>query len=69
MQDLMLRTFVSLQATFHRLREERGQTSIEYLGILVVVVAVLGVIIAAAPGFGQKITQGINNLIGKVLGG
>ena len=69
MQDLMLRTFVSLQTTFQRLREERGQTSIEYLGILVVVVAVLGVIIGAAPSFGDKIVQGINNLIGKVLGG
>jgi Flp pilus assembly pilin Flp len=69
MQDFMLHAFVSLQQTMYRLREERGQTSIEYLGILVVVVAVLGVIIAAAPGFGNKITSGINKLIDQVLGG
>jgi Flp pilus assembly pilin Flp len=68
MSDLMLRTFISLQQTVIRLREERGQTSIEYLGILVVVVGVLTVIIAAAPGFGEKITSGINDLIDKVLG-
>ena len=69
MQDFMLRTFISVQQAVERLREERGQTSIEYLGILVVVVGILGVIIGAAPQFGEKITSGIDKLISQVLGG
>ena len=44
-----------------QLRSERGQTSAEYIGIVLVVVALIGAI--AASGVGGAITQGINGAI------
>ena len=53
----------------HRLTQQRGQSSIEYLGIIAVVAAIVGVIIAAAPDFGRDIVNAIGSQIEKVLGG
>jgi hypothetical protein len=49
-----------------RLRCERGQSAAEYVGILLVVVAVVGVI--ATSGIGDAITRGIANAICSVSG-
>jgi pilus assembly protein Flp/PilA len=57
-----------LLALLSRLRSERGQSSVEYLGMVAVVVAVVGVIIAAAPGIGQSIVDAIGDQIDKILG-
>jgi hypothetical protein len=50
------------------IRGQRGQTSIEYLGMLAGVVALLVVMIALAPGVGERITCEIGNQIAKVTG-
>jgi Flp pilus assembly pilin Flp len=47
MQDISIRTAVAVQNLVHRLREERGQTAIEYVGILVLLALVFAALIAA----------------------
>ncbi|MBY8877130.1 hypothetical protein K7862_05670 [Streptomyces sp. PLK6-54] len=49
-------------------RGDRGQGSIEYLGIAVVIVVIIGVL-AGTTDIGQKIKDGILNEIGKITGG
>ena len=49
-------------------RGDRGQGSIEYLGIAVVIVVIIGVL-AGTTDIGQKIKDGILNQIGKITGG
>lgn len=57
MQDIAVRTYIALTTTprhvahraAQRLRTEDGQTSVEWLGIMVVIVALIA--IAAASGF------------------
>ena len=50
------------------LADESGQTSVEYLGAVAVVVAVVGVLLAAAPGIGEQIVDAIKSQIDKILG-
>lgn len=50
-----------------RLEDEEGQTSAEYLGIILVVVAIIGGI--AASGIGGKITTAIGNAIDSIKAG
>ena len=52
-----------------RLRDQRGQTALEYLGIITAVAAMLVVIIAASPRIGQTIACGIDGQIAKLTGG
>lgn len=52
-----------------RLRGERGQTALEYLGILAAVAGVLLVLIAVAPSVGERIACEIRGQIAKVTGG
>lgn len=52
-----------------RLRDQRGQTALEYLGIITAVAAMLVVIIAASPRIGQTIACGIDGQISKLTGG
>ena len=52
---------------FDRVRsDDRGQGSVEYVGIILVVVAIIGVVIAAASGLGgaivTKLTTAINSI-------
>lgn len=49
-----------------RSKDEDGQTSIEYLGIVVVVGLMLAVILKAAPEFGESITSKIKDVISKM---
>ncbi|MFG3286259.1 hypothetical protein [Streptomyces sp. NPDC048111] len=82
-QDTLLRTAVAAQVrlgdwrntTTARLRRryaapggrERGQTSFEYLGIILVVVAIIGGIMAT--GIGSEITTKIKEQINKIKAG
>jgi hypothetical protein len=47
---------------------DRGQTSLEYLGIAVVIVVIIGVL-AGTTDIGQSIKDGIINEISKITGG
>ncbi len=49
------------------LRGERGQTSIEYLGLAAVVVAIIGAILVGAPSIGDAIVDGIKDQIEAIL--
>jgi hypothetical protein len=50
-----------------RIRDERGQTSVEWAGIAFVVVAVAGAIAALAPNIAQDIVDAIGNAIKKLV--
>ncbi len=45
------------------MRSQRGQTSIEYLGVIVVVALLLGVLLKAAPGIGASVSGAIGAVI------
>jgi Flp pilus assembly pilin Flp len=58
-----------LQNAFHgareRLRDEAGQTAAEYLGVIVLIAAILAAI--ASTGIGAKLTDLIEEAIDKVF--
>jgi len=47
MQDISIRTAVAIQSLVYRLREERGQTAVEYAGILALLAVVFAALFAA----------------------
>jgi len=68
MQEIVIRTFVQMQ-TFaaelgQKIREERGQGSVEWAGIAFVVVALA----LALSGLASQIAQPIVSAIGRALG-
>ena len=70
----MLRLAVQLQnaiaglkdSLMDRARDERGQTSAEYLGIIVVVAAIIIAIVGQATGISQKVVSGLGKAIDKI---
>jgi pilus assembly protein Flp/PilA len=60
-----LRTFLEGQAV--RMREERGQTAAEYLGVLVVVSVIIALV--SQTKVGQEISDSISTVVGKIAGG
>jgi Flp pilus assembly pilin Flp len=70
----MLRLAVQLQnaiaglkdSLMDRARDERGQTSAEYLGIIVVVAAIIIAIVGQATGISAKVVSGIGRAIDKI---
>jgi Flp pilus assembly pilin Flp len=70
----MLRLAVQLQnaiaglkdSLIDRARDERGQTAAEYLGIIVVVAAIIIAIVGQATGISQKVVSGIGKAIDKI---
>jgi Flp pilus assembly pilin Flp len=58
-----------LQNTLHgvreRLRDESGQTAAEYMGVIVLIAAILAAI--AASGIGSTLTEAIEGAIDKVF--
>ena len=70
----MLRLAVQLQnaiaglkdSLMDRARDERGQTAAEYLGIIVVVAAIIIAIVGQATGISQKVVTGIGKAIDKI---
>jgi Flp pilus assembly pilin Flp len=73
----MLRLAVQLQtlaaglrdSLMDRARDERGQTSAEYLGIVVVVAAIIIAIVGQATGISGKVVKGIGDAIDKIAKG
>ncbi len=68
MLELQVRTENAVHDLVERTRDEKGQTSIEYLGIVVVVGLILTAILAAAPGWGTTIVGKINAVLSKIGG-
>ncbi len=48
-------------------RDDRGQTAAEYLGIIVVIAVIIGIL--AKTDIGNKLQQNILSMIDKVMGG
>ncbi|MFG3203344.1 Flp family type IVb pilin [Streptomyces sp. NPDC048192] len=63
MSDWMLKLMVAMQ----RRTDDRGQTAVEYLGIIAVVVAI--VLAITGTSIGQTIFDAIRNKISEVTGG
>ncbi|WP_416977253.1 Flp family type IVb pilin [Streptomyces sp. T028] len=69
MSDLLLKTVVAAmvrvtEAVRRRASDDRGQTAVEYLGIIAVVVAI--VVLIANTNLGQTIVDKLTTQIGKV---
>jgi hypothetical protein len=50
-----------------RIADERGQDTIEYLGVLLVVAALIGLVMGVVPSFRQTIINGANSVIDSVF--
>lgn len=75
MNTALLATYVKL-ATLKTLisdrvalEHEEGQTAAEYIGVIVVLAAVIAIVAGFAPEIGQVIRSGIENAIGRMTGG
>ena len=67
MQDISIRTAVALQNFVYRLREERGQTAVEYAGILALLAVVFAALFAA--DIDGKIKAAVGPAVEKILKG
>jgi len=67
MQDISTRTAVALQNFVLRLREERGQTAVEYAGILALLAVVFAALFAA--DIDGKIKAAVGPAVEKILKG
>ena len=67
MQDISIRTAVALQNMVMRLREERGQTAVEYAGILALLAVVFAALFAA--DIDGKISKAVGPAVDKILKG
>ena len=66
MQDKALELYVKAS---NALRSERGQGTIEYVGIVIAICAIVVLVIGAASGLGTQIVNAFQNAIQSVLGG
>ncbi|WP_243118340.1 Flp family type IVb pilin [Actinomyces wuliandei] len=73
MSNSLLRLQVRIQQTFADLRDERGQSMVEYAGIALVVAAIVGAVINAIGsddgGIGGAITRRIQEVINDIGNG
>jgi Flp pilus assembly pilin Flp len=67
MQDISIRTAVAIQNLVYRLREERGQTAVEYAGILALLAVVFAALFAA--DIDGKIKDAVGPAVDKILKG
>jgi Flp pilus assembly pilin Flp len=67
MQDMSIRTAVAIQNFVMRLREERGQTAVEYAGILALLAVVFAALFAA--DIDGKIKAAVGPAVEKILKG
>ena len=67
MQDISIRTAVAIQNLVYRLREERGQTAVEYAGILALLAVVFAALFAA--DIDGKIKAAVGPAVEKILKG
>lgn len=75
MNNVMLSTYVKL-ATLMTLvsdrvsmEDEDGQTAAEYIGVIVVLAAVITVVVGFRTEIGETIRNGITNAIGRMTAG
>ena len=66
MNTTSLELTVKAQNFLARMREERGQTAAEYLGIVVVVAAIIAAIVGA--GLDDKIAKALSGAVDKIAG-
>ena len=64
----MTAMIVALQALTGQLRSDRGQSSVEYLGIVIVAAVLVAVLITAATGWGEQIREAISRTISDLSG-
>lgn len=57
----------SLERLTERLRDESGQTAAEYVGIIVIVAAIIGAI--AATGIGDTLANALSDAVDSITGG
>ncbi|RJF43980.1 hypothetical protein D4740_03295 [Actinomyces sp. 2119] len=69
MSNSLLRLQVRIQQTFAGLRDERGQSMVEYAGIALVVAAIIAVVVAAVSGSGGGIGDAIVTRIQEAIEG
>lgn len=79
MSDIILRSSARTQVELHNLvdhvkgmverltDEERGQDTIEYIGVLAVVAVVIGVLLAVVPKLFPTISSGASKLVNGVF--
>ena len=67
MQDIAIRTTVAVQNLVYRMREERGQTAVEYAGILALIAIVFGALFAA--DIDGKIREKVGPAVSDILKG
>lgn len=66
MQDISIRTAVAIQNLVQRMRdEERGQTAVEYAGILVLIALIFVAIFAT--NLDTAVRDAVNDAKGKIL--
>ncbi|AKH84514.1 hypothetical protein AA958_22530 [Streptomyces sp. CNQ-509] len=62
--DVLLRSLAATQRLHHGRKRDRGQTAVEYLGIIAVAVVIVLVLIQS--GLGELILGKIQDQIGKI---
>jgi Flp pilus assembly pilin Flp len=68
MRPLITRLKALADTIAKRLRDDqRGQTSAEYVGLVVLITVLVVAFVAAAPNIGQTITNGITELIQGII--
>jgi hypothetical protein len=58
-----LRSITAMHARLAQLRAESGQTFVEWLGTMVVIVALVGLVIAVVPDVGKAIADKAKDII------
>jgi hypothetical protein len=73
MNELSLRLGVAIAGLPHRLGSQRGQATVEYVGLVVVLGTGIGMIVAGLDGLGfatkigSKLIGGITGALGKIM--
>lgn len=65
---LLLTAHAALMDRVRAVDSEEGQTSLEWLGIAVVVAVLIGAVAGAAGGIGGEIASGISSMISNIVG-
>jgi hypothetical protein len=66
-REVSIRVAVAMQDLVQRVKDPKGQTGAEYMGILLIVSLIIAALFTA--GIGGKIAGGIKNLIADIGGG
>lgn len=77
MSDIVLRSTVRARAELHslvetlkqRLREQDGQDTVEYIGVLVLVAAIIAGVFAFIPGVESTLQTDVTHMISDIFNG